>query len=81
MKAEFPKMLYHRTENPRIVNDPSELEALGPDWKESPAEFDMHRETEESFKRRTEQAQGLAKPAADEDADEAVEAAPKSRKK
>ncbi len=39
MKIEYPKWLYHRTEPARIVQDPAEHEALGPEWAESPAAF------------------------------------------
>lgn len=39
MKIEYPKWLYHRTEEPRIVEDPDEHAALGPDWAETPAAF------------------------------------------
>lgn len=37
---EFPKWMYHRTEAARIVDDPIEQDALGPDWAETPAAFD-----------------------------------------
>ncbi len=33
--------MYHRTEAARIVDDPIEQDALGPDWAESPAAFDV----------------------------------------
>jgi hypothetical protein len=33
----FPAWLYHRTENPRLVRSSAELEALGPDWADTPA--------------------------------------------
>lgn len=36
----YPKFLYHETEEPRIVNDPAEHEALGEGWEETPAAFD-----------------------------------------
>jgi hypothetical protein len=35
----FPAWLYHRTENPRLVRSSAELEALGPDWADTPAKF------------------------------------------
>jgi hypothetical protein len=38
---EFPKWMYHRTEPARIVDDPIEQDALGPDWAETPAAFDV----------------------------------------
>jgi len=38
---EFPKWMYHRTEAARIVDDPVEQDALGSDWAESPAAFDV----------------------------------------
>jgi hypothetical protein len=38
-KQEFPKMMYHRTEKPVIVQNPGEMKALGSDWAASPAEF------------------------------------------
>jgi hypothetical protein len=37
---EFPKWMYHQTEAARIVDDPVEQDALGPDWAETPAAFD-----------------------------------------
>lgn len=38
---EFPKWMYHRTEPAVIIDDPAEQEALGPDWAEHPAAFDV----------------------------------------
>lgn len=38
---EFPKWMYHRTEAAVIVDDPDQQEALGPDWAEHPAAFDV----------------------------------------
>lgn len=35
----YPKTLYHRTEEPRVVADPLEHAALGPGWEETPAAF------------------------------------------
>lgn len=35
----YPKFLYHRTEQPRIVQDADEQAALGPEWAETPAAF------------------------------------------
>jgi hypothetical protein len=32
--------MYHRTEPARIVDDPVEQDALGPEWAETPAAFD-----------------------------------------
>lgn len=36
---EFPKWLYHATEEPVIVNDPAEEAALGGGWADTPAAF------------------------------------------
>lgn len=33
----YPKWLYHQVENPKVVNNPDEHEALGAGWEESPA--------------------------------------------
>lgn len=38
-QKHFPTWRYHRTEKPRLVHTPTELEALGEDWKHSPADF------------------------------------------
>jgi hypothetical protein len=38
MSTEYPKWLYHASEDPKIVNDPDEHEALGEGWRESPVE-------------------------------------------
>lgn len=37
--TEYPKYMYHTTEEPTVVNNPDELKELGPDWAESPAAF------------------------------------------
>jgi hypothetical protein len=36
----YPKWLYHKTEEAKIVQSAEEHKKLGPDWKESPAEFE-----------------------------------------
>jgi hypothetical protein len=36
----YPKWLYHREEDPKVVNDPDEHDALGAGWEESPAAFE-----------------------------------------
>lgn len=40
MKTEYPKCLYHVVEDVRVVNSLEEQEALGPEWKESPADHE-----------------------------------------
>ena len=35
---QYPKWLYHRTNDPVIVNDPDEHLALGRGWEESPVD-------------------------------------------
>lgn len=36
MAENYPKWLYHRTEQAVIVNNPDEQEALGKGWAEAP---------------------------------------------
>ena len=38
MAEEYPKWVYHATEAARVVEDPAEHLALGPEWVESPAD-------------------------------------------
>jgi hypothetical protein len=40
MKIEYPKWLYHRTHAPKIVDDPEQHDALGDEWKDSPADLE-----------------------------------------
>jgi hypothetical protein len=40
MKQEYPKHLYHRELPPVVVAGPEEHDALGDEWKESPAHFE-----------------------------------------
>lgn len=35
----YPSWRYHRTETARIIKDPTEDEALGSDWSDTPATF------------------------------------------
>ena len=37
LKIEYPKWLYHATEDPCLVADPEAEAALGDGWQESPA--------------------------------------------
>lgn len=41
---QYPKWLYHATEPARVVADPDEHAALGPEWAETPAAFEPVRE-------------------------------------
>lgn len=36
MPEQYPKWLYHRTENPVVVYDPDEHAAKGDGWAEAP---------------------------------------------
>lgn len=38
--ANYPKYLYHRDEDPVVVNNPEEHAALGSGWEETPAAFE-----------------------------------------
>lgn len=39
MRHNYPKVLYHRTEEPRIVNSAEEHARIGAGWAETPAAF------------------------------------------
>lgn len=48
----YPKWLYHKEEEPMLVKSKEQHEALGDEWKESPADFPAEEEGAEKPKRR-----------------------------
>lgn len=41
---KYPRMMYHPTKAPRVVNSDEEREALGPEWTETYSPFDASSE-------------------------------------
>ncbi len=76
MIVEFPKMMYHKDKEPVVVNNPKEEKALGPGWFHNPG---LKREKPAAPVVEPE-AEGVAPPAVEEEAEEPVEK-PKDKKK
>lgn len=61
MDGCFPKWVYHKTLEPKVVHTQEELESLGKGWEETPAAFDQ--ESDEKAEKSTgDQDQGNKKP-------------------
>ena len=41
MHIEYPKFLYHKTEQPKVVHTQEQADQLGSEWKATPADVDQ----------------------------------------